>query len=335
MWMHAHKYAWMHTYVEANRRQARQDRQTLRQTVHSVSYICFGLRSCAVVVRLLIMALNMHVHVRAAHANSSWPLLRSSTLPLAMPSQTCLPWRYLLTPYSLSSTHPRAQKASRWYAHVWKLLRPSCIYRYVQTQCLRVCFRCMDICICIPCIHSIYISCIYTLLLKSRMHATAFCDTTMRILEISSWLDLYKIFDYIRWRVVLNACDMLLAHQAVLALRGWTLEQWAGIYTDLPSRMTKVLVKDRAAVKVCLLTYALVRIHTYMHACIHTYLHIYIHTYWQIKRSQLSRYAADIHMHTHTYIHGRYSSKMAQQEMPAYIHVLSYAYILIQTYTAS
>ena len=37
--------------------------------------------------------------------------------------------------------------------------------------------------------------------------------------------------------------------EAVLSLKGWSLVDWASMYTDLPSRMTKELVKDRTLVK--------------------------------------------------------------------------------------
>ena len=32
-------------------------------------------------------------------------------------------------------------------------------------------------------------------------------------------------------------------------MKGWSLQDWASMYTDLPSRMTKELVKDRTLVK--------------------------------------------------------------------------------------
>jgi len=37
--------------------------------------------------------------------------------------------------------------------------------------------------------------------------------------------------------------------EAVLAARGWTVQDWADMYTDKPSRQTKVYVKDRTVVK--------------------------------------------------------------------------------------
>jgi len=42
--------------------------------------------------------------------------------------------------------------------------------------------------------------------------------------------------------------DMLFV-EAVLAMRGWQLEDWDGLYTDLPSRQTKLPVMDRAVVE--------------------------------------------------------------------------------------
>ena len=43
--------------------------------------------------------------------------------------------------------------------------------------------------------------------------------------------------------------DMLLA-EAILTLRGWTIEDWDALYDDLPSRQTKLAVADRTAVTV-------------------------------------------------------------------------------------
>ena len=37
--------------------------------------------------------------------------------------------------------------------------------------------------------------------------------------------------------------------EAVLGMRGWQLEDWDGLYTDLPSRQTKLPVMDRAVVE--------------------------------------------------------------------------------------
>merc|ERR1711865_420707 len=37
--------------------------------------------------------------------------------------------------------------------------------------------------------------------------------------------------------------------EAVLAARGWTAQDWDAMYTDKPSRQTKVFVKDRTVVK--------------------------------------------------------------------------------------
>jgi phosphoacetylglucosamine mutase len=42
-------------------------------------------------------------------------------------------------------------------------------------------------------------------------------------------------------------CDALFV-EAVLAIRGWTVHDWDGIYEDLPSRQTKVKVEDRTVV---------------------------------------------------------------------------------------
>lgn len=38
--------------------------------------------------------------------------------------------------------------------------------------------------------------------------------------------------------------------EAVLALKGWTVQQWDAIYADLPSAQAKMAVPDRTAVKV-------------------------------------------------------------------------------------
>lgn len=45
-----------------------------------------------------------------------------------------------------------------------------------------------------------------------------------------------------------DAISDALAVEAVLSLKGWTLQDWSKMYTDLPSRMTKEVVKDRTAV---------------------------------------------------------------------------------------
>lgn len=37
--------------------------------------------------------------------------------------------------------------------------------------------------------------------------------------------------------------------EAVLALKGWTVQQWDGIYADLPSRQKKLAVKDRTIIR--------------------------------------------------------------------------------------
>jgi phosphoacetylglucosamine mutase len=42
-------------------------------------------------------------------------------------------------------------------------------------------------------------------------------------------------------------CDMFLVDYLLLSL-GWTLSDWAAMYTDLPSRMLKVTVRDRSAI---------------------------------------------------------------------------------------
>jgi len=42
--------------------------------------------------------------------------------------------------------------------------------------------------------------------------------------------------------------DLLLV-ELILARKGWGLREWDAIYSDLPSRMEKVKVKDRNAVK--------------------------------------------------------------------------------------
>ena len=41
--------------------------------------------------------------------------------------------------------------------------------------------------------------------------------------------------------------DMLFV-EAVLTLRGWQLEDWDALYTDLPSRQTKLPVMDRSVI---------------------------------------------------------------------------------------
>ena len=38
--------------------------------------------------------------------------------------------------------------------------------------------------------------------------------------------------------------------EAVLTVKEWSLDDWAAIYSDLPSRQTKLAVEDRAFVKV-------------------------------------------------------------------------------------
>jgi phosphoacetylglucosamine mutase len=44
-----------------------------------------------------------------------------------------------------------------------------------------------------------------------------------------------------------DAFSDLLLVLCVLNARGWSLADWNGIYTDLPSRQTKVAVADRYA----------------------------------------------------------------------------------------
>lgn len=46
-----------------------------------------------------------------------------------------------------------------------------------------------------------------------------------------------------------DAISGLLAVQVVLARKAWGLQQWLGLYTDLPSRQTKLKVADRAAIR--------------------------------------------------------------------------------------
>jgi phosphoacetylglucosamine mutase len=46
-----------------------------------------------------------------------------------------------------------------------------------------------------------------------------------------------------------DALSGLLAVQAVLARKGWGLGQWQQLYSDLPSRQTKLRVADRAAIR--------------------------------------------------------------------------------------
>lgn len=46
-----------------------------------------------------------------------------------------------------------------------------------------------------------------------------------------------------------DAISDLLAVEAVLACKGWTLEDWDGMYNDVPNRQEKVKVKDRYAFK--------------------------------------------------------------------------------------
>jgi phosphoacetylglucosamine mutase len=46
-----------------------------------------------------------------------------------------------------------------------------------------------------------------------------------------------------------DAISDLLAVEAVLACKGWTLEDWDAMYDDVPNRQEKVKVKDRYAFK--------------------------------------------------------------------------------------
>ena len=45
-----------------------------------------------------------------------------------------------------------------------------------------------------------------------------------------------------------DALSDLLFTETVLTLKGWSVQDWDGVYTDLPSRQTKLAVADRAAV---------------------------------------------------------------------------------------
>jgi phosphoacetylglucosamine mutase len=46
-----------------------------------------------------------------------------------------------------------------------------------------------------------------------------------------------------------DAISDLLLVELVLVKRNWSLADWSLLYTDLPSRMTKVLVKDRSVIE--------------------------------------------------------------------------------------
>lgn len=45
-----------------------------------------------------------------------------------------------------------------------------------------------------------------------------------------------------------DALSDLLLVDAILYLKGWTLQNWNGLYKDLPSRQCKVKVKDRSLI---------------------------------------------------------------------------------------
>ena len=46
-----------------------------------------------------------------------------------------------------------------------------------------------------------------------------------------------------------DAMSDALAVEAVLLVRGWTLQDWDALYQDLPSRQRKLPVADRAVVR--------------------------------------------------------------------------------------
>lgn len=56
---------------------------------------------------------------------------------------------------------------------------------------------------------------------------------------------LSSLIDLINQAVGDALSDMLLC-EAILIRQKWSLEDWANIYTDLPSRQLKVKVKDRS-----------------------------------------------------------------------------------------
>lgn len=45
-----------------------------------------------------------------------------------------------------------------------------------------------------------------------------------------------------------DAISDLLAVEAILRIRGWSFSKWNSLYTDLPSRQSKLKVKDRTVV---------------------------------------------------------------------------------------
>jgi phosphoacetylglucosamine mutase len=60
-------------------------------------------------------------------------------------------------------------------------------------------------------------------------------------------------FELLALAVVINqavgdALSGILLVEAALRRKGWGLDQWAALYTDLPSRQLKVTVADRAAI---------------------------------------------------------------------------------------
>lgn len=47
-----------------------------------------------------------------------------------------------------------------------------------------------------------------------------------------------------------DALSDMLAVEAILHSRSWSMEDWNSVYTDFPNRLLKVSVKDRSVVKV-------------------------------------------------------------------------------------
>jgi len=47
-----------------------------------------------------------------------------------------------------------------------------------------------------------------------------------------------------------DALSDMLAVEAILHSRGWSIEDWNSCYTDFPNRLFKVIVKDRLTIEV-------------------------------------------------------------------------------------